>query len=148
MGKGEIEEFWIRRLEKIIDELSGKFQIEAVIVFGSWVRGGGGDWSDLDVLIVSDEFKGLDVLKRFEISALYRPLRIDLFLYTYDELVNMVRRMNPLAISALAEGILIRASERVLRLMDEVRNKFVRKGRVWIDKSTLNLNGSKTRLQS
>jgi len=132
VGESTVEEPWRRRVEELVDRLRRLIDVEAAIVFGSWARGGGGEWSDVDVLIISDSVSRLSALDRFLLAVEARPPRVDAFLYTFNEVEAMVRRMNPLALSALVEGIPIVVSERVEKLMREARRCFERRGRVWL----------------
>ncbi|MEM4970847.1 MAG: nucleotidyltransferase domain-containing protein [Sulfolobales archaeon] len=132
------EEPWRRDVEKLLNELMRRgFRVEAAMLFGSWARSGGGDWSDLDILVLTDDVRGIPILERFRLAAEFRIYRIDLFLYTFDELKNMVLRGNPLALSALIEGIPIIASQRVEELIQEAKKKYVRKGGTWIRQGLL-----------
>lgn len=133
MGENTVENTWRRSVEEVINEFSKLFSVEAVIVFGSWVRSGGGEWSDVDVLIVGD-VSHLSPLERFKLVVEHKPPRTDVFLYTYEELKNMLKRGNPLAISALVEGISVKISKRVEELAKQAKRHYVRRGRVWIDK--------------
>lgn len=58
--------------------------------------------------------------------------KVQAFAYTFDELARMVERGNPLALSALIEGKVLFASERVCSLIEKARKRFVRVGRAWI----------------
>lgn len=127
-------EDWVKIVENVIKELSKKFRIEAAIVFGSWVRSGGGEWSDIDLLIITDDVGFMRPLDRFYISAEFRRYRVDLFLYTYDEFERMCLKGNPIALSALLEGYYVVSSERVLRLRGRLVSKYYRDGRVWVIK--------------
>ncbi len=132
MGKRGSETSWSETVEEVVRRFGGVLRVEAVIVFGSWARGGGGDWSDVDVMIVSDDVKSLGALERFKLVSELRPGRADVFIYAYDELERMLSRGNALAISALAEGIPVVVSDRVRELMERARRMYVRVGRVWI----------------
>ena len=62
------DESWRRPVEKLVCALVKRgFRIQEVYVFGSRVRG---DWlktSDIDVVIVSEDFRGLRFLDRLEL---------------------------------------------------------------------------------
>ena len=128
-----VESTWRKNVEEVISRFNRLFNIEAVIVFGSWARSGGGVWSDVDVLIIGS-VSHLSPLERFELVVEHKPSRTDIFLYTYEELKNMFRRGNSLAISVLAEGIPIKISKRVKELINQAKHYYVRQGRIWIDK--------------
>jgi len=130
-----LEESRTRTVEGIIEKLGRTIEIEAVILFGSWSRSGGGDWSDVDLLVVSSQVKHTNILDRFGLATELRTPRTDIFIYTYEEIGSMLSRMNPLIISALVEGVPVRTSERIKNLIEYARRKFTRKGRLWIMKN-------------
>jgi predicted nucleotidyltransferase len=55
-------------LDRIIAEfvalLSGAAQVEAVILYGSYVNGSPDEWSDIDIAVTSPDFEGVDMWKR------------------------------------------------------------------------------------
>jgi len=134
LGERMLRENWTRNIEELVDKISRVFEIEGVIVFGSWSRRGGGEWSDLDLLIVSDQVKNINIFDRFKITFELRIPRTDVFIYTYEEIESMLNRMNPLILSALTEGIIIRSSERIRGLIEYARKRFTRRKRLWIMK--------------
>jgi len=115
-----------------LPELGKRLRIEAALVFGSWARSGGGEWSDIDLLIVSDDAKHIGILERFSIATELRREKIDVFIYTYEELVNMMNKGNPLALSALIEGIPIKLSNRIEELKNKAQKMYKRVGRCWV----------------
>lgn len=125
-------EDWVKVVEDVVKELSRKFRVEAAIVFGSWTRSGGGEWSDVDLLVITDDVRSVNPLDRFYISVEFRRYGVDLFLYTYDEFERMCLKGNPLTLSALLEGLYIVSNEKVLTLRDRLYSKYRRDGRVWI----------------
>lgn len=134
MGEGMAEEARVRAVaEEALRLLRRRLgDVEALFVFGSWARGGGGDWSDVDILAVADTAAGLPLLERFALSAELRG--VDLFVYSYEEVAEMARRGNPLALSALVEGRPLLISERVRALSEELKAKYVRRGKTWVPK--------------
>ena len=60
-------------LDRIIAEfvalLSGAAQVEAVILYGSYVNGSPDEWSDIDIAVVSPDFEGVDMWKRQRIIS-------------------------------------------------------------------------------
>jgi predicted nucleotidyltransferase len=132
VGGTTFESSWAKRIEATLSELGKRFRIEAALVFGSWARSGGGEWSDIDLLIVSDDAKHIGILERFSIAAELRREKIDVFIYTYEELVNMMNKGNPLALSALIEGIPIKLSKRIEELKNKAQKMYKRVGRCWV----------------
>ena len=138
MGGGEAERAWAERLKAFLKCVEARVgHVEGFILFGSMAKGQAGEWSDIDVLVVSDFFKDMPVPERIGLLLEEAEPRIEPFGYTYDELVRMVRRANPLALGALVEGIFIKASGRLRKLASEASRAFVRRRRVWIPREQL-----------
>jgi len=114
--------------------VKSSFPVEAILIFGSYAKNQHGDWSDIDILVLSDCFKDVNILDRFKILQEFKVGRIEAFAYTYEELVRMVDKGNPLALNALSEGKPLIVSPRVEKLASLVREKYVKKGRAWIFK--------------
>jgi len=133
VGEEAPEKPWLRAVREAVERLSERFgRLEAVIVFGSWSRSGGGDWSDVDVFVVADGVEGVNVLDRFTALADLRALGVDVFVYSFREVESMARRGNPLILSALVEGLRVLSSERVERLAAELSKAYRRVGRMWV----------------
>jgi len=132
VGEKTFEKSWARVVEEVVRRISAKFpQIEAVVVFGSWSRGRGGEWSDIDILIVVDEAEKYGVLERFAIATELGVRGTDIFIYSYREVESMARKGNPLVLSALIEGIKIISSERIERLSRDIAKLYTRTRRMW-----------------
>ena len=78
-----------------------------VIAFGSVARGESDAWSDLDLLIVAETRRPF--FERFkDFAGLYDVWpRLDLLIYTPEELARMVDEENPLVTQALREGVVL-----------------------------------------
>ena len=138
MGRGEAEGPWLERLRGFLKRIEARLgHVEGLILFGSVARGQAGAWSDVDVLVVSDAFEGMPVPDRIGLLLEEAGPRVEPLGYTYAELTRMVRRANPLALSALIEGVFLRASERLTELAREASRMFVRRGRVWVPREQL-----------
>jgi len=121
-------------VKEALEKLSKKLGVESAIVFGSWSRGGGGEWSDVDLLVVTDGVEDVKVLDRFYIAVECKAPRVDLFLYTYKELENMAKRGNPLALSALVDGVPVKLSARVSDLIELAKRMYERRGRFYVER--------------
>lgn len=128
------EEVWRGAVREALERLGRRFGVESAIVFGSWSRRGGGEWSDVDLLVVTEAVEGVSVLDRFYIASEYKVPRVDLFLYTYKELEDMVKKGNPLALSALVDGLPVKLSDRVSALIEYAKRRYERRGRFYVEK--------------
>jgi len=133
VGEEAPERPWLRVVREAVERFSERFgRPEAVIVFGSWSRSGGGDWSDIDVFVVADGVEGVNILDRFAALTDLRALGVDVFAYSFREIEPMARRGDPLVLSALFEGLRVLSSERVERLAAELSKAYRRVRRVWM----------------
>jgi len=133
VGEEAPEKPWLRAVKEAVERLSERFgRPEAVIVFGSWSRSGGGNWSDIDVFVVADGVEGINILDRFASLADLRVLGLDVFVYSFREVESMARRGNLLVLSALIEGLRVLSSERVEMLAAELTKVYRRVGRMWV----------------
>ncbi len=102
--RGRIEE-----RERVIEEArrwaSGLgFKVTAVLV-GSYARGDFNKWSDVDVVLITEELGGspLERLRRVE-----HPPGYEVVVWTPSEFASMLGRGNPLALEVVNNGIILR----------------------------------------
>lgn len=67
--------------------IKNKFSPSKVLIFGSTVTGQATEYSDIDILIISNYFKGISFIKRMPIvlKAVRFEKHIDALCYTEDE---------------------------------------------------------------
>ncbi|MFH0875085.1 MAG: nucleotidyltransferase domain-containing protein [archaeon] len=77
----------IKELNKLINKLKKKIKIEKVILFGSRARGDNFIHSDIDIIIVSDDFSGMKFADRiYRILELWDyEISLEPFCYTNEE---------------------------------------------------------------
>jgi len=96
---------WIEKFKEVIPVLQ-KINPSEIIIFGSRARGDAKEDSDIDVIVVSDYFKGIPFLKRM--PMLLRMIdfekHIDFLCYTKDEF-ERIKDNSVIVSSALQEGI-------------------------------------------
>ena len=134
MGEVGVREVRLGEALRFVEAVGSAIDVEAAIVHGSVARGVATVRSDVDVIIISEFFRGMKIYDRVGFLLQFKVGRVDPLGYTYDELERMAFSGNPLALGALVEGIFLKASDRVLRLSEEVRRLYVRVGRVWVRK--------------
>lgn len=105
MGKGK----YLKDLKKFLKKLSKDFEIKEVILFGSRAKGTEKSDSDIDLIIVSPDFEGMNFFERGSRMYGYWNLRlpVDFICYTEKEYNTLKRRVS-LVKSALSEGIIIK----------------------------------------
>ncbi|MEM3554407.1 MAG: nucleotidyltransferase domain-containing protein [Candidatus Micrarchaeaceae archaeon] len=93
------EQIW-QELERFVHRLSERPEVLAVILFGSLAEGRLGVGSDVDLLVILSQ-SDRPFLERLPLYAPERfPVDVDVFPYTLEE----IRRGQPLAGQALAQG--------------------------------------------
>lgn len=106
----------IREREIVINEAKKWAQKLAykssVILVGSYARGDFNKWSDIDIVIISDEISGnpLERLRKIDI-----PVGYEVVIWTLDEFRKMLRKKNPLAIETVENGIFLRDDYNILK---------------------------------
>lgn len=132
MGEDAAREAWAETVKAFLEKLKGEIHVESAIVHGSTARGGGGRWSDVDVLVVSDDFLHVPFLERLSILSKVKVDRVEALGYSYDELKRMMKKGNPLVLGALIEGRIVVESQRVKELREEAEKTYFRRGRAWL----------------
>ncbi|WP_338598225.1 nucleotidyltransferase domain-containing protein [Sulfolobus tengchongensis] len=92
MGKAkstiESQKQMLKRAKEFIIELKRIINIEDIYVVGSRARGDYLDVSDIDLVIISDDFKNMSYINRIELLSKYLRPRIEFFAYTREEWEN------------------------------------------------------------
>ena len=96
----------VERIREFKSRIGKKYNIDRLIVFGSVARGFYERDSDVDLIIVGDEFKGKSVLKRAVPFYLEWDLGcpVDILCYTPEEFESKKRQVS-IVREALKEGI-------------------------------------------
>lgn len=78
-------------VEGYVSRLQPEVRVAKVVLFGSHARGTADEWSDIDIAVISNDFKKMKPLKRIEFLAI-RSKGCDLGLeplpFTLDEYEN------------------------------------------------------------
>ena len=104
---GRIADPLVRRFAaRYLPRLRRRYQPELVLVFGSRVRGEALAESDLDLLVVSERFRGVSFLERASalLADLDLPFSADVLCYTTEEFARK-RREHGIVSLALEEGL-------------------------------------------
>lgn len=95
------------KVSDFVDRVRRRYRLEKAILFGSRARGDQLNDSDYDVLLVSDDFKGIFFSQRsarmYEFWAHY-PHEIEPLCYTHDEFEQKKKELG-IVRQAVAEGI-------------------------------------------
>ena len=98
----------IRRLKKFKENLIRDYDIQKMILFGSRAKDSYKKYSDFDILLVSNNFDGVDKLKRSPALYLKWDLNypVDFLCYTPAEF-NKLKKQITIVREAVKEGIVI-----------------------------------------
>lgn len=116
--KGEQLAEDIKRVLTAESKKSLPFDIVAILLFGSWVKGTETPDSDIDLLIVAEGINSKRHRRGREIAYIKHclpALSLDILLFTKEEVVSNFRNHNPLFLDITEEGIIILDREDFLR---------------------------------
>lgn len=96
----------MEELLKFKERLSREFRIQRMILFGSRARGDHLRTSDIDLIVISEDFRGMYFLERIRrIARLWDgDLRLEVLPYTPEELERKAREISIVSV-ALKEGV-------------------------------------------
>lgn len=110
----------IEEREKIIKEAREwasrlSFRSTAILV-GSYARGDFNKWSDIDIILITDEIEGnpLDRLRKIDSSPGY-----EIIIWTISEFKTMLKKKNPLALEALNMGVILRDDYNIINIISQ-----------------------------
>ncbi len=94
-----------KRLNSFIKDITTFYQIDKIILFGSFARGDYHENSDIDLIIVGNfKEKFFDRIGKI-LEYIPDDLEIELLVYTIEEFKNMKKNENPFLLNCLSEGI-------------------------------------------
>jgi|SRR3989344_2209770 len=101
-----VKEKDLKILKRFKEKLSSSIPIKKIILFGSRAKGKTSKWSDFDILIVSDKFKGKRSFERGIGFYNYWDTQypVDFLLYTSEEF-NRLKKKVTIVREAVNEGI-------------------------------------------
>ena len=97
--------------KKYVTEARKKIKVEKALLFGSAARGKMTEDSDIDMIIISDEFKEMDLIKRLVLLSCLRGRKfldwpMDILGYTAEEF-DKLSKISSMFIEAKRQGITI-----------------------------------------
>ena len=81
----ELQEEIIATARKFVEDLRRVLGKVTVILYGSYVRGDFNLWSDVDLIVISDAFRNIPPLRRYDIVMEFTPPKFELKLWTVEE---------------------------------------------------------------
>lgn len=96
----------LKKIKNFSKKLSKYYKIDKIILFGSFARGDYKEWSDIDLLIVSEDFKNIKKVKRaFDLYNYWKyKYPVDFLCYTPEEF-NKLKKQITIVKEAVIEGI-------------------------------------------
>jgi hypothetical protein len=88
------------------DALAAEVSVVAVVVFGSFARGDFNTWSDIDVLVISDQLPD-DARERSDLLWRHQPGGVSAVGWTTSEHQARRRRRDPIAVEADDDGVTV-----------------------------------------
>ena len=98
----------ISLIKEFIDKLKKDYKVEKIVFFGSRATGKAHKDSDIDLIIVSDDFNGMNRIERGARMYDYWPwlIPVDFLCYTSKEF-NILQKRVSIVKEALNEGIVV-----------------------------------------
>lgn len=90
---------------KYAEVLQRRMNLRSLYVFGSYVRGGHGNDSDIDIAVVADDFTGDVIEDTLTLMKLRRP--VDMRIEPHPFLLSDFTEKNPMAREIMRTGIRI-----------------------------------------
>jgi len=89
-----------RKVEKVVDFIAQRLKengvnVSQIIVFGSHVKGTATTESDIDMIIVSEDFRRKDIFKRVKMIGDAHAAAVRKFLVPLDILLETPEEVNP-----------------------------------------------------
>jgi hypothetical protein len=100
-------EYWINKIRfEVMPILREKFNPQKVLIFGSRVKGNHNPDSDIDMIIVSELFQDVPIIKRMSLvlKQIRFPKHIDVLCYTPDEF-ERIQNTSAIIQEALANSL-------------------------------------------
>jgi predicted nucleotidyltransferase len=96
----------IDKVKEFVAKVKRKYRVEKAIFFGSRVRGESLKYSDVDIILVSDDFRGIPFPERASKVYDFWPggLPLEVLCYTTEEFEKK-KRMVGIVSDAVREGI-------------------------------------------
>lgn len=103
------KKYIIEEIKKFIEKLSKDFKIQNIVLFGSRATNKFRKNSDVDLIIVSKDFHGMDFFERGAKMYSYWDvdLPVDFICYTPEEFNNLKKKVS-IVKEALSGGIIVR----------------------------------------
>lgn len=104
---GRIADPLVRRFAaRYLPRLRRRYRPQLVLVFGSRAKGDALDESDLDLLVVSEKFRGISFLERIStlLADLDPPFPVEVLCYTPEEFAEKRHELGIVS-QALEEGL-------------------------------------------
>lgn len=115
LSQSKIKRVTLSIIRDYLQNVEGRIKISKVILFGSHARGEQGKYSDIDLIILSPDFKKIEFMDRLVLlSRLRRGMRrsapMDILGYTSEEFRKLSRESVVLG-EAKKEGVVIKHSK-------------------------------------
>ena len=97
----------VRFLREKLDLIRREYSPTRLIVFGSRAEGCGREDSDIDMLVVSERFRGIRFPNRMGqfLNTVWPDVPVDAICYTPEEFEIMLNKQSPFVRNAVANGL-------------------------------------------
>lgn len=109
----------IEGLRAYSERLRARLGEISIVLFGSYARGDFNLWSDVDIIVVSSRFKGVEFVKRC-LELMDAPPKVEPICWTPEEALKMLEK--PSWREALKHCVAIADDHRIFGMCEKVRS--------------------------
>ena len=112
----------IKQVEVLASRLQEKLGSTSIVLYGSYARGDFNKWSDIDLLVISDRFRGVRVLDRYRlVESIVREGGVEPVLLAPEEARSVLSR--PGWRHALKHAVIVVDHYNVASLVESITGK-------------------------
>ncbi|MEM0027368.1 MAG: nucleotidyltransferase domain-containing protein [Ignisphaera sp.] len=123
-------------LKSLVESYRNRFSLKLVVLFGSRARGNYTDESDIDILVVADNLPK-DPREAFSMLRDARYPSVNPIGFNTEVFLKKLRSGSTFLLEILDEGAVLYADKEfytmVMKIYEDVRRRYVRRGKTWIE---------------
>ena len=92
-------------LKELTEKIKQRLNVKKIVLFGSYAYGQPHEWSDIDLLVVSKDFRGMDQLQRIGLLMdIARQVKVDVDIEAIGFTPHEFAAISPLSMLSVAKN--------------------------------------------